>query len=262
MEEPKRWAERFARAGFVAKGIVYLIIGWLAFRAGSGRGGDVTDSEGAIRSLLSATQGRVLIGALAIGLAGYALWRLLEALADANRKGTDIKGIAARAGYALSGAIYGSLALDAARIAQRRPGGGGPGPVESVVANTLGWALPVVALGLIAYAIHQFARAFSGKLSERLNIGSAAREVGRWVLMVSRIGIAARAVVFFGVGMLLLRSPGMSASDATSTGTSDSLEWLSRLPQGQLVLAAVGAGLAAYGIYQLVHARYRRIDLR
>ena len=108
MEEPKRWAERFARAGFVAKGIVYLIIGWLAFRAGSGRGGDVTDSEGAIRSLLSATQGRVLIGALAIGLAGYALWRLLEALADANRKGTDIKGIAARAGYALSGAIYGS----------------------------------------------------------------------------------------------------------------------------------------------------------
>ena len=261
MEEPKRWAERVARAGFLAKGVVYLIIGWLAFRAGTGRGGGVTDSEGAIRSLLSATQGRVLIGALAAGLAGYALWRFLEAFADANRKGTDLKGITTRAGYALSGTIYGSLAIDAAGIAQRSGGGGGSA-VESFVGNTLGWALPLVALGLIAYAIHQMAKAFSGKLSDRLNIGSAVREVGPWVLTISRIGIAARAVVFFGIGVLLLRSPGTSGSAAASTGTSDSLRWLSRLPQGQLVLAAVGAGLAAYGLYQLIHARYRRIDLR
>jgi hypothetical protein len=262
MEEPKRWAERFARAGFLAKGIVYLIIGWLAFRAATGRGGDVTDSEGAIRSLLSATQGRILIGALSVGLAGYALWRFLEASADANRKGTDFKGIAARVGYALSGTIYGSLAIDAARMARRRAGGGGSAVVESLAGNALGWAVPLVGLGLIGYAIHQITKAFSGKLSERLNIGGASREVGGWVITVSRIGIAARAVVFFGVGVLLLRSPGMSASSAASTGTSDSLRWLSHLPQGQFVLAAVGAGLAAYGIYQLVHARYRRIALR
>ena len=262
MEEPKRWAEGFARAGFVAKGIVYLIIGWLAVRAATGSGGRLTDSEGAIRSLLSAGQGRVLIGGLAVGLAGYALWRFLEAFADANRKGTDAGGLAARAGYALSGTIYGSLAFDAARIASRQGRGGGSAVVESFVGDVLGWALPLVALGLIGYAIHQIAKAFSGKLSERLNIGSAVREVGPWVLTISRVGIAARAVVFLGVGLLLLRSPGASVSTAASTGTSDSLRWLARLPQGQLVLAAVGAGLAAYGLYQLVHARYRRIDLR
>jgi hypothetical protein len=79
------------------------------------------------------------------------------------------------------------------------------------------------------------------------------------VLTVSRFGIAARACVFVGIGVLLLTSRTKTASAATHTDTIDSLQWLSHLPNGDWVLAAVALGLGAYGIYQLVHARYRRI---
>jgi hypothetical protein len=66
--------------------------------------------------------------------------------------------------------------------------------------------------------------------------------------------------VFVGIGVLLLTSPArQSASAATDTDTVDSLQWIAHLPSGQWVLAAVALGLAAYGVYQLVHARYRRI---
>ena len=119
--------------------------------------------------------------------------------------------------------------------------------------------VPLAALGLIGYAIQQFASAWRGKLDSRVSAGEAARETGRWVITVSRFGIAARACVFAGIGVLLLTSRTKTASAAADTNMVDSLQWLSQLPNGEWVLAAVAVGLGAYGVYQLVHARYRRI---
>jgi hypothetical protein len=256
------WLEPLARAGFAAKGVVYLILGALLTRAAFGAGGRITDMRGALRAILREPYGRPLLGLLAAGLVGYALWRFLEAFADANRKGTKPTALAVRAGYAGSGIVYGSLAIYAARLALHAPGRGNRGGsvldgwIDASVAE---WLVPLAALGLIGYAIQQFASAWRGKLDSRVSAGEAARETGRWVITVSRFGIAARACVFVGIGMLLLTSRTKSASAATHTDTIDSLEWLSHLPNGEWVLAAVALGLGAYGIYQLVHARYRRI---
>jgi hypothetical protein len=256
------WVEPLARAGFAAKGIVYLILGTLVTQAALGTGGRITDMRGALRAILREPYGRPLLGVLAAGLVGYALWRFLEAFADANRKGTEPKALAVRAGYAGSGIVYGSLAIYAGRLALHAPGRGNRG--GSVLdgwidASMAGWLVPLAALGLIGYAIQQFASAWRGKLDSRVRTGKAARETGRWVITVSRFGIAARACVFAGIGVLLLTSRTRSASAAAQTDTVDSLQWLAHLPNGHLVLAGVAVGLGAYGIYQLVHARYRRI---
>jgi hypothetical protein len=255
----RRWTEGVARAGFVAKGAVYLVLGTLAARAAVGMGGRVTDAHGVLRSVLQASYGRLLLGLLAAGLFGYALWRFMEAFADANGKGRGVKGLGARTGYAVSGAIYGSLAVEAARLAARLPTQSGGGVDTTMDAVLAGWMVPVAGVLLVAYAVQQASRAFSSRLSERLQVGSAVRDYGNWIVTVSRIGIGARAVVFLGVGMLLVTSTASRPSAAADTGTGDSLRWLSNLPNGEWVLAATGAGLFAYGVYQLIHARYRRV---
>jgi hypothetical protein len=261
--ETHAWLEPFARAGFAAKGIVYLILGTLITQAAFEAGGRITDMRGALRELLGQPYGRPLLGALACGLVGYALWRFLEAFLDADRKGRKAKALAVRAGYAASGLIYGSLAIYAARLTLHRPARGarnGAALDAWVSASAAEWLIPLAALGLIGYAIQQFASAWRGKLDSRVSTGQAARETGTWVIAVSRFGIAARACVFAGIGVLLLTSPAKSASAAAETDTVDSLRWLSRLPSGRWLLASVALGLIAYGIYQLVHARYRRIS--
>jgi hypothetical protein len=262
MADRQGWLEPLARAGFAAKGIVYLILGTLATQAAFGAGGRITDMRGALRTVLREPYGRLMIGALAAGLVGYALWRFLEAFADANRKGTKPKALAVRAGYAASGFVYGSLAIYAAALAMRSPAGAGRGVggLDAWISQSAaGWLVPLAGLGLIGYAIQQFSSAWRGKLDSSVSAGAAAREAGSWVITVSRFGIAARACVFVGIGVLLLTSPAKSASAAAATDTVDSLRWLSHLPSGRWGLAAVAAGLAAYGVYQLVHARYRRI---
>jgi hypothetical protein len=251
-----------ARAGFAAKGIVYLILGSLLTQAAFGAGGRITNMRGALRALLREPYGRPLLGVLAAGLVGYAVWRFLEAFADANRKGTKPKALGVRAGYAASGFVYGSLAIYAARLTFGGPavgGHAGNGLDAWIDQSAAGWLVPVAGLCLIGYAIQQFASAWRGKLDSRVSAGTAARETGQWVINVSRFGIAARACVFAGIGVLLLTSPGKSASAAAETDTTDSLRLLARLPSGRWVLAAVALGVASYGVYQLVHARYRQI---
>jgi len=107
--------------------------------------------------------------------------------------------------------------------------------------------------------VQQFASAWRGRLDSRFSTGSAEREAGPWVVALSRFGIAARACVFAGVGVLLLRLPSRTVTAARHTDTTDSLRWFAGLPSGRWVLAAVALGLAAYGVYQVLHARYRRI---
>jgi hypothetical protein len=84
-------------------------------------------------------------------------------------------------------------------------------------------------------------------------------EAGRWVIGVSRAGIAARGVVFVAIALLFARAAShRSAGEAG--GVADGLRELARL--GRLPLAAIALGLVAYGIYELMNARYRRIELR
>lgn len=258
--DTRRWVERYARAGFLAKGVVYLILGILAFRAALGSGGSITGHEGVVRQVFSSQFGTIFVVALAVGLAGYALWRFMEAVGDANLKGKRPVSVMIRVGYALSGFIYGALALDAARLAL----GVAKGPEHSHVARVVlgGPFGPVLvgltALGLLAYAVHQFVRAIRGRVDDELNLGSAPRNAAPWLAGIVNFGTGARAVVFALVGVLLLRAVATPAAAARIDAT-DGLRFAARLPEGQWWLAFVAAGFAAYGVEHVVQAFYRRI---
>ena len=116
------WVVRLARLGYAAKGVVYLLVGWIAARAATGNG-ETTGTHGALEFLLAKPFGKVMLVLVAVGLAGYAVWRAVQAIADPEGKGNDPKGLAVR-GYMLASAfIHGAMFVAALRLLQGDPRG-------------------------------------------------------------------------------------------------------------------------------------------
>ena len=255
--------EDFARAGYLAKGVVYLVVGILAFQAAAGAGGAVAGPEGAFFAILRQPLGRVLLGLTALGLSGYAVWRLFCAAFDPERRDDSAKRIFVRIGYAGSGLGHAALALEAARLALGRFGGGSGDRAESWTARLLEaplgpWLVGAVAIGIAVYGVAQIVRGFGPKVEERLRLGALSPDERRLVVRVGRVGHVARGIVFGVIGVLVMRAA-LDHDPQKAGGLGDALTALGRQPYAPFLLGGVALGLAAYGAYQLVKARYRVI---
>lgn len=256
------WIEPLARAGYSAKALLYATIGFLAAGAALGIGGATTDTRGAMKAVLNAPYGRLLLILVAIGLMGYGFWRVVEAITDPDRRGRDAKALILRASIAARGIIHAALALSGIRLAAGWYGEGEKRQqAEEWTAKLLElpageWIVWSVAAAIGGYGVYQLYRAVVAKLSKQLDLGRLSSEVGRWVIGVSRFGIGSRGVVFVAIGILLSRAA--AQHDSTEAGgIADSLRSLAAL--GRVPLAAIAFGLVAYGSYELLNARYRRI---
>jgi hypothetical protein len=217
-------------------------------------------------TVLAAPLGRVLLAAIGVTLLGYALWRAVEGVADPDRRGSDAKGLAVRASFLARALAHAGLALSAFQLAAGDASGGnrdGERPQQATRAalEVPGgeWLVWLVALGLAGYGVYQVYVAAAAKLSKRLDVAELSAEAGRWLVGVSRFGIAARGIVFIAIGWLFVRAAAQhDASEAGGIG--EGLRTVGRL--GRWPFAAIALGLIAYGAYQLVNARYRRIRTR
>jgi hypothetical protein len=263
-----RGVEWLARIGFVAKGLLYATVGSLAACSGLGHGGETTDSRGAMATLHSMPFGDLLLIGMAIGLVGYGVWRVVEGFADPDDRGDDAKGLALRASFVARGLLHIALAISAASVAAITPrswgigaGGASGNETSEMTATAIDlpggkWLVLGVGIAVAAFGLWQLVRAFRAKLSRNVDKGDAEREIGGWVIGVSRLGIGARGLVFVALGWLL----GMAAlrqDPSRAGGVESGLDVFAAL--GQWPLVAIGAGLIAYGFYQLLSARYRRI---
>jgi len=263
--EAAPWIERMARVGFVAKALLYMTMGSLAALAALGEGGKAaTDQRGALLSILRAPMGTVLIVVVALGLAGYAMWRVIEGITDPERHGRSAKGIALRVRSVVTGLIHGGLAISAGKlVVGLRADGGGSREAQHWTAKALaetGGQLVVmfVAGAFIGYGIYQLYCAAVSKLDKKLALGSLGSTARRVVIGISRIGIASRGIVLGMVGVLLFRAA-YDGNPKKAGGVARSLGELFELGTGPFVGIAVG--LVAYGGYQLLNARYRRIHV-
>ena len=110
------WIEGLERWGYVARGVLYIIMGSLALQLAMGAGGQAADPLGALRLIAHQPYGKVLLVAMVVGLAGYALWGLVRALFDPLNKGHSAKGLATRASYLVSAISYGLLIIPALQL--------------------------------------------------------------------------------------------------------------------------------------------------
>jgi hypothetical protein len=112
-KESRTGLRLLARIGYAARGVIYVIVGSFAALAALGRGDETPDSRGALVELLNAPFGKILLGMVAAGLVGYALWRAVQALLDADDHGTDMRGLVIRSGLAVSAVTHAALAVAA-----------------------------------------------------------------------------------------------------------------------------------------------------
>jgi hypothetical protein len=256
------WVERLARLGFAAKGIVYALVGLLAAQAAFGIGGRKTDTQGALQTIVTQPFGQILLSLVAIGLFGYALWRLVEAVADPDHKGTDVKGILQRCSYVSNGLVYASLALTAVRIVL---GAGGSSSNASrdwtarLLAQPFGqWLVGTIGALVIGIGIYQFYEAYKAKFRQKLKLNEMSEVEQAWAIRIGRLGLAARGVVFGVIGFFLIQAARQSNPNQVK-GLGGALTSLAQQPYGSWVLGIVAIGLIAYGVYYIVQARYRQI---
>ena len=255
------WLGRLARLGYVAKGVVYLVIGFLALREALG-GGKTADPGGAMKSIGSQPFGGVMLTLLAIDLACYALWKLVQGVLDADGKSSAPHGILRRVGYVGSAAIHGTFAFTAAQSIL----GAEDSSEDAATASALAYQPPLgqilvglVGLGVIGVGLYQLYAAYKAmfRADLRLDLMSEAQE--RWVTYAGRVGTAARAVAISLAGAFVVLAAYQSDPGETrSLGAA--LESLQQQPLGSYMLGAIAVGLLVYGVFMFAIARYRRID--
>lgn len=255
------WVERLGRAGLVAKGVLYAAIGILAVKVALGGRAESPDREGALDAIAQQPFGKGLLVLLALGLAGYAVWRLAQGFLDRDDEGEDAKGLAKRAAAVVKAGWYGLLAgLTAERIVDS--GGGGANeqktaagifdlPLGRYIVYAAGLAF-LVAAGFNGY------RAVTCKFNEKLKTGEMGEAEETASTGVAILGHLARMVVFGLIALFLFRAA-WEFDPNEARGLDGALLELSQEAYGGLLLGAVAVGLLCYALYCFVQARYRRI---
>lgn len=259
------WIEKLARLGYATKGIVYAIVGILAVKIAVYSGAEKADSAGALHAIAAQPFGQILLILIAVGLAAYALWRFVEAVLDPERQGGDADGVVHRLGYAISGLIYGGLAAEATLLivdASKASGNSGDSTSDwtaRLLQQPFGqWLVGIVGAGIIGFGFYWLYRAYSTKFRKKLDLGRMSQQQKTWAIRISRIGIAARGIVFVLIGSFLIQAA-RQYDPSKAKGTDGALHALAQQPFGKVLLAIVALGLIAYGIYMGIQARYRRI---
>ena len=224
--------------------------------------GNTGGSKSALAHLMNQPFGWVLVGALALGLLFFACWRLIESATDADGCGSDAKGLALRAAHGLSGVIYLGLAASAAAMALGYSSGSGSEGQATrdwtawLMSQPFGrWLVAGVGLSVAGAGIAFAVKGFRGDVMDKLSVPSGQRD---WASALGRIGFAARGLVFIGIGGFLIVAAWQARSSA-ARGLGGALEALREQPYGSALLALTAGGLAAFGAFGLVQARYRRV---
>lgn len=245
------WIETLARLGYAAKGVVYVLIGAIAARVAFGGRGDVEGWSGSLGTLRDEPLGGPMLWLIGIGLLGYVLWRAVGAIRDPENDGA-----AHRVFFAFSALIHGALALEALRLAGGSGASGDTHWTSTLMGQPFGRLLVVAAgIGSAAYGIRQLWRAWTIDLDERLDLSRLSGAARTWVIRFGRFGMAARGIVLVMLGYIFVR-----AALAARTSEADNVEGvLESLRDTPWLLAMISLGLIAYGLFNLVRARYRRI---
>ena len=256
------WVERLGRAGLVAKATLYAVIGILAIKVALGGREASPDRKGALATIAEQPFGRGLLALLALGLAGYALWRLAQGLLDRDNEGEGARGLAKRGGAVAKAVWYGALSVLTFSTVVAGGSKGGDNE-QKTTAGVFEWPLGryiVYAAGLafVAAALFNAWRAVTCKFNRKLKTGEMSDAEEAAATGVGVLGHLARFVVFGLVGAFLVEAA-WKFDPKQARGLDGALLEVSQRPYGGVLLGAVALGLIAYAAYCLVQARYRRI---
>jgi Domain of Unknown Function (DUF1206) len=248
-----------ARAGLTARGILYILIGWVAVLVALGHGSHEADQQGALQLLAGKPYGSASLWLLGIGFAAYALWRLSEAVYGVAGEGN---GTAARLKSLGRAVVYAGLAyltfrlLSGARSSQARQQQDATAQVMQHPGGR--WLVAIAGLIIVVIGVVLVSEGLRRTFMKYLQTSQMSPRTRRVVSRLGVIGTVARGVVIALVGILVIDAA-VTHSPAKSGGIDRALLTLRDQPFGPVLLLAAALGLVAFGVYGLCEARWRRV---
>ncbi|MFG3205188.1 DUF1206 domain-containing protein [Streptomyces sp. NPDC048192] len=255
-----------ARAGFAARGLIYLLVGVIALQIalGDDGGGRQADRGGALEELAGKPFGAALLWVVGAALAGMALWRLSEAVfGGAGPKGAKPSKRAAAAGRCVFYILASFSVLSFAAGDRGSGSGSSDRRTHDVTAKVLSWPggqwiVGIAGAVVVVAGLWISVRAIRRKFRENLRTSAMSQRARRMTDLFGVVGGAARGVVFavaggFAVAAAVRHQPGRAK------GMDDTLRSFRDLPAGPWLLAAIALGLAAFGVFSWCNARWRRL---
>jgi amino acid transporter len=253
-------ARALARAGLAARGVLYILIGWVAILVAFGQSsGSQANQQGALQLLARQPYGLVSLWLLGIGFAGYALWRLSEAAfgvtGEGNGAGPRLKSLARGVVYAffayLTFQIISGTASNQSKKQQDMTAKVMHHTGGQLLVGIVGAVIVIVGVALVLEGLRR-------KFLKHLQTSQMSRQTRRIVERLGVIGTAARGVVFALAGVLVIDAA-VTYKPAKAGGIDKALLTLREQPFGQVLLILAALGLIIFGIYGLCEARWRKV---
>jgi hypothetical protein len=253
-------ARALARAGLTARGVLYILIGWVAILVALGQSSHEADQQGALQLLAAQPYGLVLLWLLGIGFAGYALWRLSEAAfgvtGEGNGAGPRLKSLA-------RAVIYAFFAYLTFKIITGAGGGSQTKKQQDLTATVMHhpggqWLVGIVGLAIVIAGLVLVFEGIRRKFLKYLQLSQMSPRMRRLVERLGMIGTAARGAVFALAGGLVIEAA-VTYKSAKAGGIDKALLTLRNQPFGEFLLILAALGLITFGVYGLCEARWRRV---
>jgi hypothetical protein len=257
------WLRWVGRCGFVAGGLVYVLIGSFALTAAFEPGKRPDGSKGALAKLASAPFGHAMLLLLAAGLAAFVLWQAVQGIFDPEHRAErwTFKRVARRLGHLSNAALHAVLVGDAMWRLSASGGTADNGRAQAhwtALAMQLPpgrWAVAGLGAGIAVFGIVQLCLAIRPNKNPRVDLTQT--RLRGVIITLGVLGYAARGVVFGLIGAFLIHAA-WRYDAAKATGIAGALSALKERRYGPWLLGAVAVGLIAYGLFQIAIARYRK----
>ncbi|MCC0093306.1 DUF1206 domain-containing protein [Streptomyces flavotricini] len=260
-----RAMEVAARVGLCARGVIYVLVGLLAVRLGFGgdSGGKEADRSGAVRTIAEQSFGRVLLWALAVGLAAMALWRLSEAVfGQATAGGDTWTRRLGSLGIAVFYAVICVGVVQSALVGGSAGTRAGDDSSKEYTARVLNWPLGRVLVGvfgavLAIVGVVIVVRSLMRKFEKNLRTGEMSPTTRRIVAGLGIVGGVACGVVAVMTGLFVLLAA-VRFDPSQAKGLDETLRSFAATPVGPVLLIAAALGLLVFGLYSFCEARWRK----
>ena len=252
-------ARALARAGLTARGVIYILIGWVAMLVALGQSSRQADQQGALQLLARQPYGLVSLWLIGIGFAAYALWRLSEAAfgvtGEGNGAGPRLKSLA-------RGVIYAGFAYLTFQVISGSAGSQTKKQQDltaKVMHHSGGrWLVGLVGLIIVIAGLTLVFEGIRRKFMKFLETSRMSPRTRRIVERLGVTGTIARGVVFALAGVLVVEAA-VTYKPAKAGGIDKALLTLRNQPFGEFLLILAALGLIVFGIYALCEARWRKV---
>ena len=258
--EASSFVKWLARLGMFCAGVLWIVVGLLAIQVALGTGGETTDKTGALHEIAEQPLGTALLVVLAIGFAGYALWRFVAGAVGRKLETNEDLSWLKRLWYFARGIFYAFVCYTTVSVlVGSRSSSGEQQQAEAIFDLPAGrWIVGAIGLGLAAWGLGSAYRALSRNFKKDLHTERMSEQGLRWATRAGFVGYLARAVVLLVAGWFIVKAAVEYDSDE-AVGLDGALQRLAHESYGPLLLGVVAAGLIVYGLFYFVRAAYREV---